>query len=167
MSDNRRRAMYDGFDSVTHGHSDAWVRVANEFMALAFAGDARLAKCPCIKWQNLVRLKKVELSYHVFKHGFMSNYLVWHEHGEVDHTIESDGDQDVDRMEEMLDDCWGEGEDATLRSMPLPISPHQRRRSDQQFPPFVQHAARRRPTTRSPRLAASSNTKAHVEFGPL
>jgi hypothetical protein len=36
-----------------------------------------------------------------------------------------------------------------------------------QFPPFVQHAARRRPTTRSLRLAASSNTKAHVEFGPL
>jgi hypothetical protein len=22
----------------------------------------------------------------------MPNYLVWHEHGEVDHTIESDGD---------------------------------------------------------------------------
>jgi hypothetical protein len=47
----------------------------------------------------LVRLKKVELLYHVFKHGFMPNYLVWHEHGEVDHTIESDGDQNVDRME--------------------------------------------------------------------
>jgi hypothetical protein len=30
--------MYDGFDSVTHGHSDAWVRVADEFVALAFAG---------------------------------------------------------------------------------------------------------------------------------
>jgi hypothetical protein len=35
MSDDRRRAMYDGFDSVTHGHSDAWVRVADEFLALA------------------------------------------------------------------------------------------------------------------------------------
>ena len=108
MSDDRRRAMYDGFDSVTHGHSDAWVRVADEFVALAFAGDARLARCPCIKCQNLVRLKKVELSYHVFKHGFMPNYLVWHEHGEVDHTIESDGDQDLDQMEEMLDDIRNE-----------------------------------------------------------
>jgi hypothetical protein len=38
----------------------------------------------------------------------MPNYLVWHEHGEVDHTIESDGDQDVDRMEEMLDDIRNE-----------------------------------------------------------
>jgi hypothetical protein len=26
----------------------------------------------------------------------MPNYLVWHEHGEVETTIESDGDQDVD-----------------------------------------------------------------------
>jgi hypothetical protein len=34
-------------------------------------------------------------------------------------------------------------------------------------PPFIQYAARRRPTTRSLRLAASSNAKAHVEFGPL
>ena len=47
MSDDRRRVMYDGFDSATHGHSDAWVRVADEFVALAFAGDARLARCPC------------------------------------------------------------------------------------------------------------------------
>jgi hypothetical protein len=55
--------------------------------------------------------------------------------------------------------CWGEGEAATLRSMPSSISPHQRRQSDRQFPPFVQHAARRRPTTRSPRLAQSVEHK--------
>jgi hypothetical protein len=58
MSDDRRRAMYDRFNSVTHGHSDAWVRVADEFVALAFAGDARSARCPCIKCRNLVWLKK-------------------------------------------------------------------------------------------------------------
>jgi hypothetical protein len=67
MSDDRRRAMYDGFNSVTHGHSDAWVRVADEFVALAFAGDACLARWSCIKCRNLVRLKKVELSYHTNK----------------------------------------------------------------------------------------------------
>jgi hypothetical protein len=38
----------------------------------------------------------------------MPNYLVWLEHGEVDHNIESDGDLDVDRMEEMLDDIRNE-----------------------------------------------------------
>jgi hypothetical protein len=47
MGDDRRRARYDGFDSVTHGHFDTWVRVTDEFLALAFAGDARFAKCPC------------------------------------------------------------------------------------------------------------------------
>jgi hypothetical protein len=101
MGDDRRRAMYDGFDSVTHGHSDAWVRVA-------FAGDARFANCPCRECRNLIRLKKVEVSYHVSKHGFMPNYLVWREHGEVETTIESDGDQDVDRMEDMVDDIRNE-----------------------------------------------------------
>jgi hypothetical protein len=63
--------------------------------------------------------------------------------------------------------CWGEGEDATHRSMPSPILLHQRRRNDWQSPPFVQHAVGRRPTTRSPHLAPSSNMKAHVEFDPL
>jgi hypothetical protein len=101
MGDDQRRTMYNGFDSVTHGHSDAWVRVA-------FAGDARFANCPCRECRNLIRLKKVEVSYHVSKHGFMPNYLVWREHGEVETTIESDGDQDVDRMEDMVDDIRNE-----------------------------------------------------------
>jgi hypothetical protein len=106
--DDRRRAMYDGFNSVTHGHSDAWVRVTDQFVVLAFAGDARFVKCPCRECQNLIRLKKVGVSYHVFKHGFMLNYLVWCEHGEVETTVESDGDQDVDRMDDMVDDIRNE-----------------------------------------------------------
>ena len=108
MGDDRRRAVYNGFDSVTHGHSDAWVRVADEFVVLAFAGDARFVKCPCRECRNLIWLKKVEVSYHVFKHGFMPNYLVWREHGEVETTVESDGDQDVDRMDDMVDDIRNE-----------------------------------------------------------
>jgi hypothetical protein len=100
--------MYDGFDSVTHGHSDAWVRVADEFVALAFVGDARFAKCQCRECQNLIRLKKVEVLYHVFKHGFMTNYLIWREHGEVETTVESDEDQDVDQMDDMVDDIRNE-----------------------------------------------------------
>jgi hypothetical protein len=47
-------------------------------------------------------------------------------------------------------DCWGEGEDATLRSRPSSISLHQQRRNDRRCPPFVLYTARRRPTTRSP-----------------
>jgi hypothetical protein len=108
MGDYRRRVMYDGFNSVTHGHSDAWVRVTDEFVALTFASDARFVKCPCRECWNLIRLKKVEVLYHVFKHGFMLNYLVWREHGEVETTIESNGDQDVDRMDDMVDDIRNE-----------------------------------------------------------
>jgi hypothetical protein len=108
MGDNRRRAMHDGFGSVTHGHFDAWVRVADEFMALVFAGDARFAKCQCRECWNLIRLKKVEVSYHVFKHVFVPNYLIWREHGEVETTAESNGDQDVDRMDDMVDDIRNE-----------------------------------------------------------
>jgi hypothetical protein len=84
------------------------VRVADEFVALTFAGDARFAKCPCSECQNLIRLKKVEVSYHVFKHGFMPNYLVCREHGEVETTVESDRNQDVDRMDDMVDDIRNE-----------------------------------------------------------
>jgi hypothetical protein len=66
-----------------------------------------------------------------------------------------------------VEDCWGEGEDATLRSIPSPVSLHQRRQDDWQTPPFVQRAAGRRPMARSPHPAASSNMKAHVQSGPL
>jgi hypothetical protein len=67
MGDDRRRAMYDGFDSVTHGHSDAWVRVVDEFVALTFAGDACFVKCPCRECRNLIWLKKVEVSVSCFQ----------------------------------------------------------------------------------------------------
>ena len=48
MGDDRRRAMYDGFNSNTLGHSDAWVMVANEFVH-AFAGQPRAVKCSCTR----------------------------------------------------------------------------------------------------------------------
>jgi hypothetical protein len=34
----------------------------------------------------------------------MSNYLLWHQHGEVKHAIadESDGNDDVDQMDDMI-----------------------------------------------------------------
>jgi hypothetical protein len=38
--------------------------------------------------------------------------------------------------------CWGEGEDATLRSKPSPISLHQWRQNDRRGPPFVLYTAR-------------------------
>jgi hypothetical protein len=38
-----------------------------------------------------------------FQTWFMLNYLVWREHGEVETTVESDKDQDVDRIDDMVD----------------------------------------------------------------
>jgi hypothetical protein len=58
--------------------------------------------------------------------------------------------------------CWGEGEDATLRSMPSPVSLHQRKQDDWQTLPFVPRVAGRRPMTRSSHPAASSNMEAHA-----
>jgi hypothetical protein len=42
---------------------------------------------------------------HLCKKGFMSNCLVWHDHGEVEPPVvgaESDGNEDEDRMDEMI-----------------------------------------------------------------
>jgi transposase InsO family protein len=58
--------------------------------------------------------------------------------------------------------CWGEGEDATLRSMPSPASLHQRRQDDWQTYPSSRASLDEGPMTRSSRPAASSNMEAHV-----
>jgi hypothetical protein len=44
------------------------------------------------------------MSTHLAKNGFMSNYLLWHKHGEVWHAVanESNGNDDVDRMDDMV-----------------------------------------------------------------
>jgi hypothetical protein len=44
------------------------------------------------------------MSDHIAKQGFMPNYLVWHQHGEVQALAsdELDGNDDEDRMEDMI-----------------------------------------------------------------
>jgi hypothetical protein len=44
------------------------------------------------------------MSGHIVKHEFMPNYMVWHQHGEVQTTalVESYGGDDEDRMDDML-----------------------------------------------------------------
>jgi hypothetical protein len=51
-------------------------------------------------------LSKYEMSGHIAKHRFMLNYLVWHQHGEVQTAApaESDGRDDEDRMDDMIAD---------------------------------------------------------------
>jgi hypothetical protein len=76
MADDRR-AMYYGF-SDTGKHSAEWVRITKEFLKLAFAGGHHEASCSCSRCKNRRMLSEYEMSAHLAKKGFMSNYLLWH-----------------------------------------------------------------------------------------
>jgi hypothetical protein len=100
-----RHAMYDGF-SDKGAHSAEWFEVAKNFLKLAVVGDCREAKCSCNRCQNRRMLSEYEMSGHIVKHRFMPNYLVWHQHGEVQAATptESDGSDDGDRVDDMIVD---------------------------------------------------------------
>jgi hypothetical protein len=110
--------MYDGF-SDTGKHSAEWVQITKEFLKLDFAGGHREASCPCGRCENRRMLSEYGMSAHLTKKGFMSNYLLWHQHGEVRPVIvnESDGNDDVDRMNDMVADI-GRGYDLESEDPP-------------------------------------------------
>jgi predicted nucleic acid binding AN1-type Zn finger protein len=70
-------------DLVTLVNTAEWVRITKEFLKLAFTGGRREASYPCNRCKNRRMLSKYEMSNHLAKKGFMLNYLVWHQHGEV------------------------------------------------------------------------------------
>jgi hypothetical protein len=72
---NDRRVMYDRF-SDTGAHSVEWFEIMKNFLKLAFTGDRHEAKCPHNRCQNIRMLPEYEMSSHIAKHEFMSNYLV-------------------------------------------------------------------------------------------
>jgi hypothetical protein len=51
-------------------------------------------------------LSEYEIFVHLAKKGFMSNYIVWHQHREVQHMVadEWDGNDYVDWMDDMVAD---------------------------------------------------------------
>jgi hypothetical protein len=104
MADDRRE-IYDGF-SDKGAHSVEWFEIAKHFLKLAFAGDIHESKCACNRCQSRRMLSESEMSGHIAKHKFMPNYLVWHQHGEVQAptTIESERSDDEDRMDNMIVD---------------------------------------------------------------
>jgi hypothetical protein len=95
--------MYDR-SSDTGKHSIEWVQITKEFLKLAFVGGRREASCPCSRYENRRMLLEYEMSVHLTKKEFISNYLLWHQHGEVQLAVadESDGNDDVDRMDDMV-----------------------------------------------------------------
>jgi hypothetical protein len=103
--------LYDGF-SDTSKYSSELVWITKEFLKLDFAGGCREASCPYSRCENKRMLSEYETSAHLAKKGFMSNYLLWHQHGEVQPVVvdESDGNNDIDWMDDMVTDI-GRGYD--------------------------------------------------------
>jgi hypothetical protein len=99
---DERRVMYDGF-SDTGKHSTEWARITKELLKLAFAGGHHEVSCPCSRCENRRILSEYEMSAHLAKKGFMFNYLLWHQHREVQPVVadESDGNDDVDQMDNL------------------------------------------------------------------
>jgi hypothetical protein len=110
--------MYDGF-SDTDKHSVEWVQITKEFLKLAFPGGHHEASCPCSRCENRRMLLEYEMSAHLAKNRFMPNYLLWHQHKEVQHAVadESDGNDDVDRMDDIVVDI-GKGYDLESEDPP-------------------------------------------------
>jgi hypothetical protein len=77
-----RWAMYDGFSDKCAYYAE-WFEVEKNSLELAFADDRRKKKCSCNRCQNRRMLSEYEMSGHIVKHGFMPNYLVWQQHGDV------------------------------------------------------------------------------------
>jgi hypothetical protein len=71
---DERRAMHDGF-SDTSKQSVKWIWITKEFLKLIFAGGRRETSCTWSRCQNIRLLSEYEMSVHLAKKGFMSNYL--------------------------------------------------------------------------------------------
>jgi hypothetical protein len=69
-----------------------------------------------------MKLSEYEMSAHLAKKGFMLNYLMWHQHREVQPTVvdESDGNDDVDQMDDMVADI-GKGYDLESEDPPQEV----------------------------------------------
>jgi hypothetical protein len=83
--------MYDRFNDKC-AHSAEWFKIVKNLLKLAFAGDHCEAKCPCNRCRNRRMLSESEMSGHIAKHRFMPNYLVWHQHGDVQATTPAQSD---------------------------------------------------------------------------
>jgi hypothetical protein len=115
--DDERRAMYDGFsDTGKHGAEDLDHQGVLE---VSFCWWPREVSCPYSKCENRRMLSEYEISAHLGKKGFMLNYLLWHKHGEVQHALadESNGNDDIDRMDDMVIDI-GRGYDLESEDPP-------------------------------------------------
>jgi hypothetical protein len=118
---DERQAMYDGF-SDTGEHSSQWVRITKEFLKLDFTGGLREASCLCSRCENRRMLSEYEMFAHLAKKGFMANYLLGTQHGDVQPAVadESNRNDDVDRMDDMVADI-GRGYNLEFEDPPTEV----------------------------------------------
>jgi hypothetical protein len=66
-------------------------------LKLDFPGGHCVASFPCSRCENRRMLSECEISSHLEKKGFILNYFLWHQLGEVQPVVanESDGNDDV------------------------------------------------------------------------
>jgi hypothetical protein len=72
---DERQTMYNGF-SDTGKYSAKWVQITKELLKLAFASGHHEASGPCSRCENRRMLPEYEMSAHLAKKGFISNYLL-------------------------------------------------------------------------------------------
>jgi hypothetical protein len=107
MSD-RRDWMYEGFKKGGC-HTSEWFAKTQMFLDHAAAlSQINNIRCPCNKCRNMTSHTKRQVTLHLCSHGFVPSYKVWYLHGEdVERATEvevDDGEDDVDRMDHMLED---------------------------------------------------------------
>jgi hypothetical protein len=116
-----RQTMYDKL-SDKGAHSVEWFEITKNFVKLGFAGGHREASCLCSMCENRRMLSVYEMSTNLFKKGFMSNYLMWHQHGEVQPPAadESNRNDDEDQKDDMIADN-GRGYDLGSGDPPMEV----------------------------------------------
>jgi hypothetical protein len=118
---DERRTMYDGF-SDPNKHSAEWVWITKELSKLTFDGGRREVSCLCSRCENRRMLSEYEMFTHLAKKGFISNYPLWHQQGEVQLAVavESDENDDVDRIDDIVADI-GRGYDMESEDPPSEV----------------------------------------------
>jgi hypothetical protein len=97
--------MIDGVSDKCAHYAELF-QIAKNSSKLGFAGDHRQAKSPCNRCRNRRMLFEYETSEHIAKHKLMPNYLVWHQHWEVQApaAAKSGRRDDEDRIDDMIAD---------------------------------------------------------------
>jgi hypothetical protein len=96
--------MYNGF-SEKSGHLTKWVWIIKDFMNQACVGGHHVAKCPFKICWNYRFFTRDEVQVHLCNKGFISNYLVWHHHRDVEPPAvgtESNENEDEDWLDEII-----------------------------------------------------------------